>query len=421
MPVTESALPTWDEPQVDTTTPAAEPVVEASAEVAPVPEAAATPPPPETVVPQTPESAAVETPPAPTPIPKGEKPQETPAEAKVDETDESPEDKEVLDALTIPQARKKAKQWKRDAVPIYKFLNYETPIGELGQSLYELSPSRYNAHVFDLLSQHSQQLFGMSLNEAVTKLKATPEAAVPASATPAPQPAAQPAIATDLSDAELDNLTNEELRARVSQVAEAAAAKAKQEVESQFQQQFADMKKQLDEVTGQVTETKTTEQQREIANKNQELFDKVWTVVDEGIRDLGLEAKADDPPRIAALKESARELLSYDHIAPVFDSSKENTDLVKKVYEANTRREYQNAFREEDNLKVRARAAFNTAASRQAVKAILDEIVAHANQSSAPSPAAAPAPPVPGSTAGVILKSPGTWDEAESMGAAATA
>lgn len=142
-----------------------------------------------------------------------------------------------------------------------------------------------------------------------------------------------------------------------------------------------------------------------------ELKTNVMKVVQDRIKEMGLEPKADDPPKIASLKKAAVQIMNTQ-FEPTFDADDSNRQVVKRVLDFVKRLERDNVFREEDNLKVRALAAVEKVAELPEVKTIRDEILAFVEQSKAKPRATDPAPPVAGAAAGVTVAPPSSWDDA---------
>jgi hypothetical protein len=401
--------PTWDNASVEPAPEPAAPVADPPVVDPPEPPAAVTPtlePAPQLEA----ESAARES-----------ESQEVPEPAEVKDEDVQEGDTPEIKALPSgSSSRAWARRQFHDAAPVRTFLDFDKPIQEFGDDLYNRSQSRYREHVDDLVTRHadyaSQKLFGLSVAEAKAKLANGQPATNPTASETKTTLATATGAALPLTEAELNQLTNEEVVQRLTafQAAQTAAQEAeKQRLQSEFQKQVDDLKKQFDAVNGKVQTHEEQAQQAEINEQQQKLLGNVLTVVDDGIRTSGLEVKPDDPPKIANLKRAAVRLLDKQNIIAAFDAVPENAKLAQYAQEAIKRREYQNAFREEDNLKVRARAAFESVKQSPEVRAILDEIEAFANQSKGNSRAVNPIPPAPGSTAGVTIKPPTSWDEAQ--------
>jgi len=355
-----------------------------------------------------PEAAPLEAEPSPareseivTPEPAKEEPK---AEEYVAEVNDPAE----IAALPTPAAKKWAKRQFKDAEPLRNFLAYDHPIADFASDLQKRSTTRYQALVDDLATNHpdylSNKLFGVPFEQAKAQLKSN----VP-TPTPKPQidqPTGIPPELEGLAPEVIEQFTQREQALAQERAAKEAIA-----------QKVADLEKQLEAVTGKITNQETQAQKAEISAKQNEIYDQVWSVVEEGIRNSGLEILPTDPPRIANLKTAAAKILRQE-AEPAFDKVDENTKIVKYVFEATNRREYDNAMREIDNLKVRARAAFESVKNSPDVKEILQQIQAEAQ--SKPSRPANPVPPAPGSSVGVAPKQPGTWDEAVSMAQAAS-
>lgn len=391
-PPPEPAAPTWDSvsaspdppPAPLETTEAAtppEPEAQPAAEAAPVREGESQPPPPES----------------------------TPPDEYRAEADDPPE----IAALTTPAAKRWAKRQFKEAEISRRYLSPEEPIKGFGDDLYQRSQSRYWEHVDDIMDTHGDEIVKRLLGvptvaEAKSRLQSQPAPPSAPSTTAITQ-------STTLTEAELANLSDAQVVERFEAATKAARDEAEQRLRTEFDEKFNSFKTQFDDVSGKLKTQEQTARDRQAAAKNQELYDKVWTVVKDGIRESGLEVKADDPPRIANLKQAAQGLLDQTNIERVFDESDDNVKVVKDVIEFNRRGEFHNAFREEDNLKIRARAAFRKAKERPEVQAILSEIATFVEQSRAKPKANDPAPPVAGAAAGMTIKPPTTWDEAISQ------
>lgn len=336
-------------------------------------------------------------------ITEPEKVEAKPKDDYVAETDDPPE----IAVLPTPAAKRWAKRQFKDALPVHNFLDFDKPISTLGDDLHRLSPSRYTEHVNDIFKRHSKDLLGVPFDEVKSRLQANGKPAT----TPATEVLSQPV--SPITEAELSQMSDADVVQRVQQIQE----QTRKEAASEFQKQIDDLRTQFEAVNGEVKTQKETAAQAEIRQKQHELYTQTWSAVDEVIRESGLDADPNDPPKIASLKEAARDLIKKD-AEPAFDAVDENTKLVRYVFEATNRREFDNAFRETDNLRLRARTAAESVKSDPKVKAIIDEIEAYANQSKGTSRAANPIPPAPGSSMGVTVKPPTTWDEAVASAAA---
>jgi hypothetical protein len=325
-------------------------------------------------------------------------------EATEQETkDEDVEEGDTPEILALPSkssSRRWARRQYKDAAPIRNYLDFDKPISVLGDELHSLSASRYTEHVNDIFKRHSKDLLGIPFEDVKARLQSngTPAATPETPVSDVPVPTVE----------QLQEMSNEDVVQLIQKTQEQAAQKAAAE----FQKQIDDLRTQFEAVNGEVRTQKESAAQAEIRGKQNELLSNVLSVVDEVIRDTGLEVQANDPPKIAGLKRAAAKFLDRQRVMAAFDEVPENVKLVSTVTEAINRREYQNAFREEDNLKVRARAAAETIKQSDEFKAILEEIEAFANQSKATSRAANPILPAPGSALGVTVKPPTTWDEA---------
>lgn len=337
---------------------------------------------------------------------------DTPAEPvkAAEEYVAEPDDPAELSALPTAAAKKWAKRQFKEAEPIRNFTNYDKPIEEFGADLFSRSQSRYTAHVKDLVARHSdyvsRELFGIPFDEAKARLQPNGQ--------PAPTTTAASVTTTDAAlptPEELAGMSNEDVAQRFQEFQ--AAEQQKREAESAaLKKEVAELKSQFEAVNGKFTTQEQQAFQQKITDKQNEMLEKTMKVVDAGIREMGLEVQPTDPPKLATLKKTALRIINRQEALRVFDASEDNQKLVKNVVDAINRGEFQNADREEDNLAVRARAALATLKNSDEVKALLDEIEAYANQSKGNSRGANPAPPAPGSSVGITIKPPTTWDEA---------
>lgn len=322
-----------------------------------------------------------------------------------------PNDPPEIQAITGEGGKRWARRQFQDAAPIRAFDDLDEPISKVGDDLYKRSESRYWELAEDFLKSHvdyfAQRMFGMPYKEAKEKFTATPTAPAPVTTVPDNTKL--------LTPAELDALTNEQIveRFQASETAKQQAIEAaRQEAATQFQAKEAILQKRLEDLEGKVTTREKQEIQTKYKDETQKLYNKVWdTVIEGGIRDSGLEVKSDDPPKIANLKNAAAKLLRTDS-EPTFDKDESNQKVLKTAVKFAERGEFQNMWREEDNLTVRARTAFESVKQSAELQAIIGEIEAYA-KSKTSTRAASPAPPVPGSAAGVTIKPPSTWAEAE--------
>jgi hypothetical protein len=338
-------------------------------------------------------------------------PQLTPEPEKVEAKDDyvaESDDPPEIAALSTAASKRWAKRQFKEAEPVRNFRSFDVPISQFGDDLHSLSASRYTEHVIDIFKRHAPDLLGVPFDEVKSRLQPNGK--------PVTTPTSTEATISSVllpTETELQTMSNEQVAQRIKQIQE----QERQALTAEFQKQIDDLRTQFEAVDGEVKTQRASAAQAEIVENQNKLYSNVWSVVDDGIRESGLEVLPTDPPKIASLKRAAARLLDKHNIEAAFDAVDDNTKLVKYVYEATNRREFQNAFREEDNLKVRARAAFESVKQSPEVKAILDEIEAYVNQSKEKSRATNPIPPAPGSSLGVAIKPPTTWDEAERAGA----
>lgn len=333
-------------------------------------------------------------------------PVKEPEEDKDVEEDDTPE---ILALPTGSSSRKWARRQFKDAAPTRIFDDLDKPIQSFGDELYKRSESRYFELVDEVINYHkdlvAQRLFGAkTFDELKSRLQPNVTPAAPATV-------GTTAITLPTAD-QLNQMTNEDIAALFPQVQESAAKTREEALRAEFASQFGELKSQLDAVTGKQTETQQQAFKARASEEKNKLYDKVWsTVVDGGIRDSGLEVSVDDLPRIANLKRAAARILKAES-EPAFDADESNRKLIKTVVGFADRGEFQNAWREEDNLTVRARAAFASVKDSAEVKQIMDEIEAYAKSTATTRADPNPKPPAPGSATGVSIKPPTTWDEA---------
>lgn len=379
----------WDNPPPET------PPAEAAQQAAPAP---ATPSETPDAAPQ-PEQEAQ---PAAEAAPERESQPE--ADTYVAEADDPPE----LTALTTPAAKRWAKRQYTEAYPTRVFLDTEKPIQAFGDDLYKRSPSRYWEHVDDVFANH-KDYFIQKVSELNKSIEQPP--------TPSPSVTAP---TTAITETELANLSDTQIVERF----EAAQKSAREEVETklraEFDEKFNKLQSQFEEVNGKFTSTQDQAREAQVIQIESDLKTSVMKVVDEAAREWGLEPKADDPENLANLKKAAIKIIRTE-FEPTFDADESNVKVVEKVREFAKRLERDNVFREEDNLKVRARAATEKVRQLPEMKAIMDQIVAIVEQSKAKPRAVDPAPPVAGAAAGVVIQPPTTWDDAYQQAKAAEA
>lgn len=392
-PPAEPAAPTWDNPLPET--PPEPPAQEATPSETP----AATPQP------------ELEAQPPAEPAPE----RESQPEAKDDyvaEADDPPE----ITALTTPAAKRWAKRQYTEAYPTRVYLDPQKPIAAFGDDLYQRSPTRYWEHVDDLIKNHgdyiAEKLLGVKMPADEIKSKLQP---------PAPTPSTTaPTTTTTLTEAELANLSDAQIVERFEAAQKNAREEAETKLRTEFDEKLNALKSQFEEVNGRFTTTQEQAREQQVFALESELKTNVMKVVDDAVRESGLEPKADDPPKLANLKKAALTIIKTQ-FEPTFDADEENVKVVDKVREFAKRLERANVFREEDNLKVRAKAAFEKVKDLPEMKAITDEILAYVEQSKAKPRAANPAPPVPGAAAGLTVQPPSSWDEAYQQAKAAEA
>jgi len=341
---------------------------------------------------------------------------ETKSEAKDEYVAEADDPSEIA-TLPTPAQKRWAKRQYRDAQIIRAFLDLDKDIEALGDDLFARSPSRYTEHVNDIIKRHfedaSKMLFGMPYQDAKAKLAAQPNGQPTPTTTPQ-----TPSTLTLPTTAELDALTNEQIVQKFGEVQQTAQQQAKAEMEAVMTAKVAGLQSQLDAVTQKTTTHEQQARDVQVAQIGDDLRTSVVKVVDEVIHDSGLEVKSDDPPKIANLKRAASRMIKTEYES-TFDSEEDNLKVIARVQEFAKRLERHNAFREEDNLKVRLRAACEKIKQTPEFQAIFDEIEAYAKPK-ATTRTGGPVVPAPGAPAGVAPKSPLNWDEAIQQAQAAS-
>jgi hypothetical protein len=332
----------------------------------------------------------------------------TPEKDNLEQPDDSPEVRAIMREIQGEGRRAWAIRQFQEAKAVRDFLDVDKPIQEFGDSLYQRSPSRYWEHVDEIAETHkddlAQKWFGKSFAEISSRLGTTEPA-------PSTTPTTTAALPTE---AELDALSNAEILQRT----QAAIEAREKELRTEFDSKVSDLQKQFDAVNGKYTTHEQQVRQTQIQQIESDLKTSVWKAVDDGVRELGLEVNATDPPELANLKKAAVRIIDAQ-VTPTFDADAENVKVVQRVREFASRLEKDNVFREEDNLRVRARAALSKVAESPEVQVLIEKIKSLDTQSKTTSRERDPAPPAPGSSKGVTLKPPTNWDEAEAQAAAA--
>jgi len=272
-----------------------------------------------------------------------------PSEEKPDD-DIQEGDTDEIKALPRGQARRWARNKARDAQLSEKYLGTE-PISAIAEDLYTKSPSRYSELAFDII----QNTFGMPYEAVKAKLES-------ANGNGEVKSQLEPSLNPDdpQNDPDVPDYVKEIL----------AADKAAKDA----------LTKQVEELGGKVSTIEQTEAQRQAEARQTkvdqietELLRSVLTVVPEGIKSYGLEVSEKDPPAIAGLKQLASFYLMAN-VEGVFNESPDNVKATERAKEYAKRLERDNAFREEDALKVRTRAALDKVKERPEVKAVFDAI-----------------------------------------------
>lgn len=358
-----SAEPTWDS-QIEASI---APPADTGAEASDTPEA------PEPT-PEAPAEAQPETPAEVVAAPSGDAAAgegEAEPEEQPEEDDEEKNDPPELQALPSKSAQRRAarremvERLKSESEPVRKFLDPTAPITAVGDMLEDLSKSRYVELTHDFFESHGDQYLathrykdkGLTVEEidaaveraAVAKQSGTPDVATPADSS---------------YDPYSDPLVPEEVLNRLRE-----ADALKQTVEQ--------LTKKVEDATGKVETFETKEQERERLQLEAEsraiegeVFQAVFPVVGDTVKEYGLEENKDDPPLIAGLKEAGRELL-LSNLDPVFMQDAENKKAVDRVKHWASKREKENALREVDALKVRSRAAAEAVRNTPKLDAVL--------------------------------------------------
>lgn len=327
--------------------------------------------------------------------------EKTEAEQGAEEDDEETNDPPELQALPSKSAarrqarRERVQRLEAESAVVQNFLDPTAPIGSVAETLEQRSPSRYHELVEDFFENHGEQYLQKRYGLKAEELDAIVQGRDV-------QPAERQASDPDY-DPLNDPLIPDELKTEL--------------------RELRGMKDEFGQVKETVKGFETKEQERErlaqeaetSAIKN-EVFQSVFPVVVEAVKEYGLEPSKDDPPRIAALKKIGARLLVED-VDPVFMKDAENKKAVDRVNHWASKREKENALREADALKVRSRAAAEAVRQGEEVDTILwviEELtkskakqITERGKGQPPVPAGAP----PGGAA--IPKTPITsWDDA---------
>ena len=292
----------------------------------------------EVETPSDPSARAVET-------PEAEQAAET---AEVKEEDDPPE----VAALPTPQARKWARARDREARLVDDFLDPDKPVIGVAERLYDRSQSRYAELAYSIFDAHkddfSQREFGLSVEEVKARLA---------------QPAADGGESQDSQEG-YDPLTDPTLPEEVVEKLRRADA---------LEEKYGQLESKVSSIERQEQERAEAARLAEVERIGNDLYESVVRVVPEGIKEYGLEVSERDPPEIKGLKLAAQKILLTE-MEPTFNSDPDSLKAVKRAKEFAERLERENAFREEDALKVRVRAALGKVRESDEVKAIFDAI-----------------------------------------------
>lgn len=276
------------------------------------------------------------------------------AEEQPEEDDEEKDDPEELKAFPSKSAARRAARQERvrrleaESQVVQSFLDPEKPIGTVAETLEARSPSRYHELVDDFFENHGDQYlqkrYGLKAEEVDAIVNSREER-------PAPDPDYDPLADPLISDQFKDEL--KELRG--------------------IKDEFGQVKSKVEGFETKEQERERLQYEAESRAIETEVFQAVFPVVGEAVKEYGLEENKDDPPLIAGLKEAGRELL-YSNVDPVFMQDEENAKAVSRVKHWSGKREKDNALREVDPLKVRTRSAAEKIRQMPKLDAILSAI-----------------------------------------------
>lgn len=342
---------------------------------------------------------------------------ETPAADKEATTEPEPkvaddlqqDDPEEVKALPTPAARRWARGRDREARLVDAYLDPEVPALDVANRLYEKSQSRYTELVNGVGDAHWDYLvsrkLGISAEELDGRLKAIPE-------TPSHD---QTRIQDDPSyDPLADPLVPDTEKALIREA-------------KQAREESAALKAQMEQVTGKVStfEQAEEERKREIHVQKaqaieQELRESVMSVIPEEIREYGLEVSDQDIPLIKGLKKAAQFILNTD-LVPTFDADADNVKAVSRATHFADKLERDNAFKEEDALKVRVRGALGKVKEREDVRAIFEaiETVGKFQSEKLKTRGKGQPPAPPNASPGTVIASKqiASWEDAEAAAA----
>lgn len=353
---------------------------------------------------ETPAEGQPETPAEEVAAPSGDTPageEKAEAEAATEEDDEEKDDPEELKAFPSKSAARRAARQERvrrleaESQVVQSFLDPTAPIASVAETLEARSPSRYHELVEDFFENHGEQYLQKKYGLKAEELDAIVERA---QGQPAETRVADPSY-DPLDDPLVPDHVKDELK------------------------ELRGIKDEFGQVKSKVEGFETKEQERERLQLESEsraieseVFQAVFPVVGEAVKEYGLEENKDDPPLIAGLKEAGRELL-LSNLDPVFMQDADNKKAVDRVKHWAGKREKENALREVDALKVRSRAAAEKVRQGKTLDAILSAIqtlsekkatqINQRGKGQPPVPAGAP----PGGSA-VPKNEIKTWDDA---------
>jgi hypothetical protein len=304
----------------------------------------------------------------------------------------NPEDPPEVNALP-PSARKWARNRDREARVVDDFLDPEKPVLKTAERLYEKSASRYSELATTIYDTHRdfflERDFGLTYEEL--KARATAE----------PQPRGDAQIPGEGYDPLEDDSQPDSVKAEIR---ESRALKEK----------YGTLESKVTSIEQQEQQRADEARQAQVEKIGQELYESVLTVIPEGIKEFGLEVSERDPPIVKGLKLAAQHILKTE-VVPAFDRDPDNVKAVKRAQDFARRLERDNAFREEDALKVRTRNALTSVREREEVKAIFDALKLYADSQAAKIGArGSTAPQVPAANGGgtMPLSQPAaTWDQ----------
>jgi hypothetical protein len=282
------------------------------------------------------------------------------------EDDEETHDPPEIQALPSRSAqrrqarRERVERLEAESEPARKFRDPTEPISSFSEDLESMSQSRYGELCSDIFKNHGDQyLVGERYRE--TGLTAEEIDAVVQKAAAAKQSGTLDTAPADPNyDPYEDSLIPDDVKERLRKADE-------------LERQFGEVKSKVEGFETKEQERKRLADEAQVRAIEDKVFQTVFPVVAEAVKEYGLEENKDDPPLIAGLKEAGRELL-VSNVDPVFMEDEDNRKAVDRVKHWASKKEEANALREADPLKVRSRSAAEKIRQMPKLDAILSAI-----------------------------------------------